>query len=26
VWTYKMNKGNRKLIADLQVKQTLKKD
>lgn len=26
VWTYKTNKGNRKLIADLQVKQTLKKD
>ena len=25
VWTYKMNKGNRQLIADLQVKQTLKK-
>lgn len=25
VWTYKTNKGNRKLIADLQVKQTLKK-
>ena len=25
VWTYKTNKGNRKLIADLQVKQTLRK-
>jgi len=24
VWTYKMNKGNRKLVADLQVKQKLK--
>lgn len=25
MWTFRMNKGNRKLIADLQVKQTLKK-
>ena len=25
MWTFKMNKGNRKLIADLQVKQTLRK-
>ena len=25
VWTYRTNKGNRKLVADLQVKQTLRK-